>query len=130
MYIDENKSNGFSSYIFLGCARGATGKLRARAPARAQTGLLYIEHLVCLWGHRVIKNVGERSDPVRDGNSVVLGKSRVLSNSHFTVHYLVSTPPKVRIMLGAGGHMCIGRAHEWGTAVRMCTRRGARMYLE
>ena len=69
--------------FFVRCSRGATGKLRARALARAQTGLPYIGCLHPLVGHRAIKNVGERSDPVRDGDSVVLGKSRVLSNSHF-----------------------------------------------
>ena len=61
VYIDENKSNGFSSYIVLGCARGATSKLRARAPARAQTGLLYIGLLVSLWGRRTIKNLGDKA---------------------------------------------------------------------
>ena len=69
--------------FFLGVHAARPGKLRARAPARAQTGLLYIGCLPPQVGHRANKSVGERSDPVRDGTSVVLGKSRVLYNSHF-----------------------------------------------
>jgi hypothetical protein len=42
--------------IGIGCSRGATGKLRARARARVQTGLLYIELLVSACGHRATKN--------------------------------------------------------------------------
>ena len=59
-----NKTNSKSEGL-PGCSRGATGKLRARAPARAQTGLLYIEPLVCLWGLRAVKNARDRAFAAR-----------------------------------------------------------------
>ena len=62
----KTNKNGFSSYIFLGCARGATGKLRVRARARVQTGLLYIELLVCACGARATKTKEDRPIRARD----------------------------------------------------------------
>ena len=52
--------------FFWGYSRGAAGKLRARAGARVQTGLLYIELLMCLWGLRAIKTKEDRPIRVRD----------------------------------------------------------------
>ena len=52
--------------FFVRCSRGAAGKLRARAGARVQTGLRYIELLVCLWGLRAIKTKEVR--PIRAGD--------------------------------------------------------------
>ena len=57
--LTETNQTHSDPLMLIGCSRSATGKLRARAHARAQTGLLYTELLVSACGRRATKNTGD-----------------------------------------------------------------------
>ena len=74
--MTETNQTHSDPLLLIGCSWGATGKLRARARARAQTGLLYIELLVCACGHRATKNAGDTAVRARALKGRVLRKKR------------------------------------------------------
>ena len=74
--LTETNQTHSDPLLLIGCSRGATGKLRARARARAQTGLLYIELLVSACGHRATKNAGDTAVRARDLKGGFLRKKR------------------------------------------------------
>ena len=63
--LTETNQTHSDPLLLIGCSRGATGKLRARARARAQTGLLYSELLGSACGRWAIKNTGDMAIGVR-----------------------------------------------------------------
>ena len=73
--MKTNKTDSALIY-FRGCSKGATGKLRARARARAQPGLLLVELLVCACGRRATKNTGDTAVRARALKGRVLRKKR------------------------------------------------------
>ena len=85
--LTETNQTHSDPLLLIGCSRGATGKLRARARARAQTGLLYIEPLVCLWGLRAVKNARDRAFAARAVVSKIrTGAWEIQPDSEFGLH--------------------------------------------
>ena len=74
--LTETNQTHSDPLMLIGCSRSATGKLRARARARAQTGLLYTELLVSACGRRATKNTGDTAVRARALKGRVLREKR------------------------------------------------------